>query len=370
MTNPINFNAENLIQSQSPVAPFMVIFESDDEVSIIYAVHPQEAQPNIVDQLVLDTVMDPQEMVIRWNAAGDRAGIISNERLCIVMDFKNHVTYSDQLVPPFETTWRRQVFEFSNELAVEFALDQFFKQPPLDAAVDALVVDGSQTHRLLFYKALLTSKLFVPITTQTPDDPNTLIYTFPNDTDNDLSTQGSLICSYTNANVFDQQMGQHGLGVQKIAADFLCFQAQTFDDILGITVTSSNQNTVLLTRDELTLLALISQPQRLDSQALLASLGDVFFDDVMTDDRLWITNYYNAHIQHHSQVKASYFCKPNVPSAKPLFFLVLTSTESSETVAALVSQLKSSKLQSICDPHIVSQSDIVAKALAQSKIPL
>ena len=40
-------------------------------------------------------------------------------------------------------------------------------------------MDGSQTNRLLFYKALLTSKLFVPITTDSPDDPNSLIYTFP-----------------------------------------------------------------------------------------------------------------------------------------------------------------------------------------------
>ena len=84
----------------------------------------------------------------------------------------------------------RQAFQFSSELAVEFGVDQFFKQPQLDDAIDALLADGSQTNRLLFYKALLTSKLFVPITTDSPDDPNSLIYTFPNNVDDSVEFEG------------------------------------------------------------------------------------------------------------------------------------------------------------------------------------
>ena len=49
------------------------------------------------------------------------------------------------------------------------------------------IANGSQM-MLLFYKALL--KLFVPITTDDPDDPNSLIYTFPNNMNHSVEYEG------------------------------------------------------------------------------------------------------------------------------------------------------------------------------------
>ena len=193
------------------------------------------------------------------------AALLIDERIIVVFDFKESTTYSNQLVPSLPTTWLWQAFEFSSALAVEFGVDEFFKQPELDQAIDALKVEASQTHRLLFYKALLTSKLFVPITTKSSEDPNALIYTFPNES-NDSVDNGDLICSFSDSVTFQDQMGQHGLGVQKISADFLCYQAQSFTNILGITITSRSGRTVLITRNEFQLLAMISQPQRLDAK--------------------------------------------------------------------------------------------------------
>ena len=275
MSTKINFDAQALIQSQSQSAPFLVVFESDSDLSVVYAVLANTDEGSIADQVIFDDVIQADDVILRWNSNGDRAGVIVNERLSMVFDFEKQVTYSDQLVPSLETSWSRQTFEFSNDLAVEFGIDKFFKQPHLDVAVDALIAEPNQTNRLLFYKSLLTSKLFVPITTDSPDDPNSLIYTFPNSSDE--SIKGDLICGFTNSEVFNQQVGQHGLSFQKISADYLCLQAQSFDNILGITVTSSNQKSVLLTRDEFKLLALISQPQRLDTQTLLKRTWECIF---------------------------------------------------------------------------------------------
>ena len=65
----INFNAQDLVQSQSKNAPFMVIFESDNELSVVYAVIPTESDASIVDQYVFDGVIHSDQMVIRWNSA-------------------------------------------------------------------------------------------------------------------------------------------------------------------------------------------------------------------------------------------------------------------------------------------------------------
>tara|TARA_Y100001935_G_scaffold251607_2_gene253968 strand:- start:5786 stop:6913 length:1128 start_codon:yes stop_codon:yes gene_type:complete len=371
MSNEINFDAKSLVQLQSPNAPFIAIFESDEDLSVFYAVLPSVSDPKIVDQVILDLPNDHHDVAIRWNSSGERSALLINERIICVFDFKKKTTFYNELGPSIETTWSRQTLSFSTELSVEFGIDQFFKQPHLDEAIEVLKSDESQTNRLLFYKALLTSKLFVPITTQSSDDPNALIYTFPNNMDDEqIDFQGNLICSFTNSEVFNDQMGQHGLAFQKIFADFLCFQAQSFDDILAITVTSQSGHTVLITRNEFKLLALISQPQRLDTSTLLAELGHVFFDDVLDDSREIVVDYYTQHLQGQSLVRSGYYCQPSVDSSKPLFCLVVNSTAASDALTALVQQLKQSDMQQFCDCHVFSLSDIVAQALEKSKKPL
>ena len=254
----INFDAAELVQSQSPNAPFMVIFESDKDLAVVYALIPHESQPTIVDQYVFDQDVAASQVVVRWNDAGDRAAIIVDERIHLVFDFEKTTTFSDHPVPIIETTWARQTISFSTDIAIEFGIDQFFKQPQLDAAIDTLNSDGSQTNRLLFYKILLKSVVFVPITTKSAEDPNALIYTFPAPSDDKAVSEGNLICGFTNSEEFNSQMGQYGLSFQKISADFLCYQAKAFSDILGIALTSSNGKSVLVSRDEFQLLALIS----------------------------------------------------------------------------------------------------------------
>ncbi len=370
MSTSINFDAKSLIQSQSPTAPFNVIFESDHDLSVLYAVITNVDEPSIVDQVILNNIVDTDDIIIRWNSSGERAALLINERIHVVFDFNTTTTFCDQLVPTLETTWLRQKFQFTTELAIEFGIDQFFKQPQLDDAIDALKDDTSQTNRLLFYKALLTSKLFVPITTQSPEDPNALIYTFPNNMDTDVDFKGNLICSFTNAITFDDQMGKHGLTFQKISADYLCFQAKTFSDILGITVTSSSGHTVLITQNEFQLLALISQPQRLDTSTLLTELGNVFFEDKFDQHRDYVTDFFSTQISDKQLIRSAFYCQPSVDGAKPIFCLVLKSTSASDALNALVQQLKNSDLQSFCDCHVFSLSDIVAQSLEKSKVPL
>ena len=94
------------------------------------------------------------------------------------------------------------------------------------------------------------------------------------------------------------------------------------------TITSANQNSVLITRDEFKLLALISQPQRLDTPTLLKELGDVFFVDMDTVDRQKAQAYFQTHLKHRSLVRGI-FCWPNVQFSTPLFCLVLNSTSAS-----------------------------------------
>ena len=58
------------------------------------------------------------------------------------------------------------------------------------------------------------------------------------------------------------------------------------------------------------------------------------------------------------------------PVVRPIFCLVLKSTSASDALNALVQQLKNSDLQSFCDCHVFSLSDIVAQSLEKSKVPL
>jgi len=366
MTGAINFNAKDVIQSASPLGPFTVIYQSDSDLTVVYAVVSSSDDLCIVDQVELDLSLEVYDVVIRWNATGDRAAILLDERIHMVFDFKAQLTFTTQLAPSLPTAWLRQAFEFSTALAVEFGVDEFFKQPELDHAIDVLKQDESQTHRLLFYKALLTSKLFVPITTDDPGDPNALIYTFPNES-NDLIDAGDLVCSFTDSVTFQDQMGQYGLGAQKISADFLCFQVQSFPNILGITITSRSGHTVLITRNEFQLLAMISQPQRLDAKSLLKEMGQVFFDDLFDEHRTRVADMYQSQFAVVPLVRAGYYCQPSVDGAKPLFCLVLKSTNASDELTQLVQTLQQSDAQSFCDCHVFSLSDIVAQALEASK---
>ena len=137
MSDVINFDAQDLIQSSSPTAPFSVIYQSDVELCVVYALISSGADLGIVDQVVLDGHLDHSDVVVRWNPSGTRAALLIDERIIVVFDFKENTTYSNQLVPSLPTTWLRQAFEFSSALAVEFGVDEFFKQPELDQAIDA-----------------------------------------------------------------------------------------------------------------------------------------------------------------------------------------------------------------------------------------
>lgn len=359
----INFDATNLIQSESQSAPFRVIYQSDDDGGVWYAIQFDADELRISDQIETGNAPDIIDPAILWNASGDRAACVVNQRIEGIFDFSNRVTYTSQINPTVPTTWARKTLAFSTELAEEFGIGKLFKQPHIDHAIDELNGNDTQTNRLLFYKALLTSSFFVPITTKDPSDPKALMYTFPYESEG----KGNVIVATTNPKVFHQQMGQYGLSYRKISADYLCFQAQSFDDILGISITSESGHTVLITRNEFQLLAMISQPQRLDTQALLKEMGLVFFDDLFDSNRSQVEAFYQAEFANHALVRSGFYCQPSVNGAKPLFCLVVKSTEASDALTQLVQALKSSDIHSFCDAHVFSLSDIVAQSLAASK---
>jgi hypothetical protein len=115
---------------------------------------------------------------------------------------------------------------------------------------------------------------------------------------------------------------------------------------------------------------LISQPKRLDTQTMLKELGHVFFTDENSEDRQVVDAFFNQELKDFSLIRSAYFCRPNVQSAKPLFCLVLKSTNASNDLTQIVQKLNAPDLHSICDCHVFSLSDIVAQALEQSKVPL
>jgi hypothetical protein len=373
MSQTINYEAEQFIQSQSPKEPFIAMYESDESTASFYAVLPSDSQPNICDQIVFSDDFKPNDLVIQWNEAGTRCALIADERIVSVFDFIESIAYAlDLTTPVVDTKWTHQQLEFSNDLAVEFGMDQFFKQIHLDNIIAEIKKDDNQINRLKLYKELLKSKLFVPITAKSPDDPNALIYTFPNNLveDIDIDNPGNLVCTFTNVQQFTDQIGQFGIGVQKIAADFLCYQAHQFDNILGITITASDLSSVLITRDEFKMLSLISKPQRMDSDTLLKELGDIFFDDITDTSRLKVSEFYIDYILPNPIVKSGFYCRPSIGRSKPFFCVIVNSIQSSNDLNSLVLKIKSSELQSMCDCHVFSLSDTVAKSLDLSKKPL
>ena len=106
MRNNINFDAKHLVHSQSPTAPFIVIFEKDEDVSVCYAVRYQSDQPHILDQVVLDENQcdgDDVDVSVHWNELGERAALIINEQIITVFDFNKSLTYFSNLAPKVET---------------------------------------------------------------------------------------------------------------------------------------------------------------------------------------------------------------------------------------------------------------------------
>ena len=115
---------------------------------------------------------------------------------------------------------------------------------------------------------------------------------------------------------------------------------------------------------------MISQPQRLDTKSLLKEMGQVFFDDLFDEHRTRVADMYQSQFSTVPLVRAGYYCQPSVDGAKPLFCLVLKSTNASDELTHLVHTLQQSDAQSFCDCHVFSLSDIVAQALEASKQPL
>ena len=70
MSDVINFDAQDLIQSSSPTAPFSVIYQSDVELCVVYALISSGEDLGIVDQVVLDGHLDHSDVVVRWNPDG------------------------------------------------------------------------------------------------------------------------------------------------------------------------------------------------------------------------------------------------------------------------------------------------------------
>ena len=133
-----------------------------------------------------------------------------------------------------------------------------------------------------------------------------------------------------------------GLGVQKYRL-ISVLQAQR-SEYFGIT-TSRSGHTVLITRNEFQLLAMISQPQRLDAKSLLKEMGQVFFDDLFDDHRTRVADMYQSLFSSVPLVRAGYYCQPSVDGAKPLFCLVLKSTNASDELTQLVQTLNQSDAQ-------------------------
>ncbi len=54
----VNFQAEELLQSQSPKAPFITIYEKDSNTSICYALTNHGNEPLVQDQIILHSRED------------------------------------------------------------------------------------------------------------------------------------------------------------------------------------------------------------------------------------------------------------------------------------------------------------------------
>lgn len=365
---PIN---DPFIQSQSPKAPYIVIVEWDCSDGLLYAVTPGVDDAVIQDQVVIHRELPLHNAQVYWNASGTKAVCVDGDDILAVFDFQSEITHIRNVnVPTINgAKWKRQTLTVDAELTQEFKLDRYQKNQ-LDCAIASSKKNDTQMSRLALYKELLRSNVFVPITSDNPTDPSAMIYTFPNHAVADVNNPGNLVCAFTTNAQFDEQVGQFGIGVQKLSADHLCFQANQFDNILGITVTNVDGDTILITRDEFRLLSLISKPQRMNTDDLLTELGTVFFKAVESPSKT-VIEYVKTTIRAFDCVKNVYYCRPTVGSTDPLLCIIVDAiTPMSESFNALRNELRVSPLHSDCDCYVFSTGDIIAKSLKQSMAPL
>jgi hypothetical protein len=358
------YNSESVVVSRSPIGNGMVVVEPDTDFVVVYAIEVVADASRIVDQESITGFFDKSAIAVVWNAAGIRAGVVLKGRLTLVYDFDRCITNAPTINPDFPSTWTRQAFAFTRDLALEFGLDRFIKQPQLEQAIDALIATPSFTQRLAFYKELLTAFVFVPITTDDPEDPSANVYTFPHTQDG-----GQVMCGYTTMGLFQEQMGQFGLACRKFSADFLCHQAQAWDGIVGLMITSQQGNTVAVTRDEFQLLSLIAHPHRRDPRSLITELGQVFFADCHTVARQSVADFYNQTLRTNTAVRAGYYCQINGRPSTPLFCVIVRAGTDSNAITAIVKAVNA-WASSDCDHHILSETDTVARALLYAKTPL
>ena len=157
MSNLINFDAKELIQSQSPNAPFIAIFESESDLSVFYAVLSSVSDPKIVDQVVIELPENHAD-TIRWNQSGERAALLIHERIICVFDFKDKLHLLRNLLPRLKRIGCGNHYHFQRSWPLSLGLISFLNNQ-LDSAIETLKNEESQTNRLLFYKTLLRVKI-------------------------------------------------------------------------------------------------------------------------------------------------------------------------------------------------------------------
>lgn len=117
------------IESRSPSAPFLAVFEDDGETGYFYALTSGTDQgPTILDAVQVYVAPQPPggdvaDTLLRlvWSPDGERCGVLLDGELQAVFDFRARIGAARSGFPPPPSGWRRVRGRSGEELAALLA---------------------------------------------------------------------------------------------------------------------------------------------------------------------------------------------------------------------------------------------------------
>lgn len=268
------------LHSPSPVSPYAGVFESDDDGAVFCAVSLSSDQDPEVDDVIevfskdeIGQISADSDIRIVWSKDGNKCGLIINDNFYAMFDFAKKEGHTRKPTSVPESGWTRVAFSWTDAIAEDFNLDLIQRRSEkLDEAIHAVKDGDGENSRLMLYRHLMHSNLYIPITGTDPDAKDNLYYIFPYDTNEDGPTTRFVLCTFTDESACDAHFGQFGIKHQRVRANHVFHNIQDYD-VFAVLVTTKDGVSIVVERDEFPIISILGEPSSLQYNDIIKNMA-------------------------------------------------------------------------------------------------
>ncbi|MDA1353132.1 MAG: DUF2251 domain-containing protein [bacterium] len=329
------------IHSQSPVSPYAGVFESDDDGAVFCAVSLSSEQEPDVDDVIeiftkneLDAINENSDIRIMWSKDGDKCALLINDNFYAMFDFLKKEGHTRNTTSTPESGWTRVAFKWTDAISEEFSFDLVQKRTEkLNAAIHDVKDKDNERSRLMLYRHLMHSTLYIPITGSDPEAKDNLYYIFPYDTTKDGPTTRFVLCTFTDEKSCEAHFGQFGIKYQPVKANHVFHNIQNYD-VFAVLVTTPDGVSIVVERDEFPIISILGEPSSLQYNDIIKNMAPLLLKPAEED----LTQ------APYPEIGSILDGNPEIKSA---FLFRTTATHSQLTLGICVMDPKTAKLGSL-----------------------